>query len=124
MKNINTEMLGALQEKVMKVLWEAERPLKPAEVLDKMGDKHAYTTVMTILKRLAEKKILKRKLEGKAFVYEPISDQKEFVGSNLKDIYGELVGSYGSAAIANFVDVIKNNKDDMALLKEYLAAQK
>lgn len=124
MKKINMEMLGSLQKKVMKVLWEAEKPLKPAEVLDRLCDKHAYTTVMTVLKRLTERKILKRKLTGKAFVYSPLSDRKEFVEGNLKDIYGGLVESYGKAAIANFVDVIKNNKEDMALLKEYLAAQK
>jgi predicted transcriptional regulator len=121
MKQVKTEMLGSLQEKVMRVLWEAKRPLKPAEVLDKLCDEHAYTTVMTILKRLTERKILKRKMAGKAFLYFPTTCQEEFVETNLKDIYGELVGSYGKAAIANFVDVIKNNKEDMALLKKYLA---
>lgn len=108
----------------MNVLWEAKEPLKPAEVLEKLCDNYAYTTVMTILKRLAERKILKRKMEGKAFLYSPVSNRKEFVETNLKDIYGDLVGSYGKVAIANFVDVVKNNKEDMALLKEYLEAQK
>ena len=117
-------MLGSLQEKIMNILWEAKAPLKPADVLAKLCDKHAYTTVMTILKRLEAKKILKRKMEGKAFVYTPVTDRNDFVEANLKDIYGNLVGSYGKAAIANFVDVIKNNKEDMALLKKYLATNK
>lgn len=117
-------MLGSLQAKIMAILWQADHPLKPADVLEKLGDSYAYTTVMTILKRLTERKILKRKMVGKAYLYSPVSDQQKFVANNLKDIYGDLVGSYGKAAIANFVDVIKINKKDLALLKAYLASQK
>lgn len=124
MKPINTKMLGSLQSKIMDILWQAKRPLKPAEVLEKLSDNYAYTTIMTILKRLAEKNILHRKMVGKAYLYSPLSCQKEFVETNLKDIFGDLVHSYGKAAIANFVDVVKNNKGDMTLLKEYLKSQK
>lgn len=124
MKHLNTDMLGSLQSKIMAILWQSDRPLKPADVLVKLGKGHAYTTVMTILKRLTERKILTRKMAGKAYLYSPVSDQQKFVANNLKDIYGVLVGSYGRAAIANFVDVIKTNKEDMALLKGYLKSQK
>ena len=124
MKHVNTEMLGSLQTKIMDIIWKAERPLKPAEVLEKLGDGYAYTTVMTILKRLTEKKVLRRKLEGKAYRYSPVTCRKDFVEANLKDIFGDLVNSYGKVAIANFVEVVKNNKEDLTLLKEYLDSQK
>ena len=124
MNHMNTEMLGSLQAKIMDIIWKAEHPLKPAEVLDQLGGSYAYTTVMTILKRLTGKKILNRKMAGRAFVYFPVSGKKEFVETNLKDIFGDLVHSYGRAAIANFVDVVKNNKEDMTLLREYLASRK
>lgn len=117
-------MLGSLQAKIMDVIWKAEKPLKPAEVLEQLGEGYAYTTVMTILKRLSERKILKRKMVGKVYLYSPVSCRKDFVETNLKDIFGDLVSSYGKTAIANFVDVVKNNKEDMSLLKKYLESNK
>lgn len=116
----STEMLGSLQAKIMNILWRSKKPLKPAEVLAKLSDDHAYTTVITILSRLTDKKLLKRQLVGKAYFYSPVSDKKQFISANLKDIYGDLVDSYGQIAISQFVDVIKDNKKDLAALKQYL----
>lgn len=116
-------MLGSLQTKVMDVLWGAEKPLKPAEVLGKLGNGYAYTTVMTILKRLADKGIVVRKMTGKVYFYSPCSCKEKFIKKNLSGIIGGLVNSYGEAAIANFVDVVKNNKEDVVLLKKYLESQ-
>ncbi len=124
MKPAKTEILGSLQTKIMNIIWTAGRPLKPAEVQSALGDGYAYTTVMTILKRLSEKNILSRKLVGKAFVYSSVCCQQDFVKTNLKDIFGKLVESYGQAAISNFVDVVKSNTDDLRLLEDYLKAHK
>lgn len=120
MKHVHTEILGSLQAKIMDIIWKSGNPLKPAEVLEQLGEGYAYTTVMTILKRLSERKILNRKMTGKVYLYSPVSCRKEFVETNLKDIFGDLVNSYGKTAIANFVDVVKNSKADMTLLKKYL----
>jgi len=108
----------------MCVLWQSKPPLKPAEVQHQLGTNQAYTTIMTVLTRMVEKKLLKRKLIGKAFHYSTVIPKEEYVKNNLKNIYGNLVSSYGKTAISNFVDVIKNNQEDMALLKEYLKNQK
>lgn len=116
--------LGSLQEKIMEILWNSDKPLKPAEVLEKLDGHHAYTTIMTVLKRMSDRKILKREMVGKVYYYTPLACKEKFVESNLKNIYGDLMESYGKMAIANFVDVIKNNKEDMAILKEYLKTQK
>lgn len=113
-------MLGSLQTKIMEVLWKADGPLKPAEVQQALGEKYAYTTVMTILKRLSEKKILARKMKGKVYLYSPVCGKNKFVERNLKNIFDGLVKSYGETAIANFVEVVKNSQEDMGLLKDYL----
>ncbi len=116
---MNKEM-GTIQEKIMEILWDAKKPLKPAEVQEKLCGCQAYTTIMTILSRMVTKKLLKRKMDGKAYYYYPTKSKEIYIENNLKNIYGSLMNSYGEMAIANFVDVIKNNKDDMELLKEYL----
>lgn len=104
----------------MEILWDSNNPLKPAEVLEKLGSNQAYTTVMTILTRMVEKNLLKRKLVGKAYHYSPVVSKVKYLDSNLKNIYGSLVGSYGRIAISNFVDVIRTNKEDVEILREYL----
>ena len=104
----------------MDVLWASEKPLKPQEVLGKLKGKYAYTTIMTILKRMADKKILDRKMDGKAFEYCPCSNKESFLKKNLSSIYGGLVGSYGELAIAQFVDEVSSNKEDLELLKQYI----
>ncbi|PJC80844.1 transcriptional regulator, partial [Candidatus Shapirobacteria bacterium CG_4_8_14_3_um_filter_35_11] len=36
----------------------------------------AYTTIMTVLKRMADKKLLSRKKISNVFVYAPLTDKK------------------------------------------------
>lgn len=117
---MKSSLLGPLEQQVMDVLWASEKPLKPQEVLGKLKGKYAYTTIMTILKRMADKKILDRKMDGKAFEYCPCSNKEAFLKKNLSSIYGGLVGNYGELAIAQFVDEVSSNKEDLELLKQYI----
>ena len=117
---MKSKLFGPLEEQVMNILWEAKKPLKPQEVLEKLGGDHAYTTIMTVLKRMADKKILKRKMCGKAFEYCPCLEKEVFVRKNLSVIYGSLVKDFGGLAISQFVDGLKKNKEDMKLLKRYI----
>jgi predicted transcriptional regulator len=63
--------LGGLETKVMEVLWDASSPLSVREVHDALSASAdlAYTTVMTVLDRLAKKRIVLRDRDGKAWLY-------------------------------------------------------
>ena len=68
--NSRARQLPELELEVMKVLWrrdtatvaDVQEELKPARPL-------AYTTVMTVLDRLARKGVVTRSLTGKAWLY-------------------------------------------------------
>jgi predicted transcriptional regulator len=60
---------GALEREVLACLAAAAGPLTPAEVLAELGDGLAYTTVMTTLSRLHEKRALTRAPRGRAYAY-------------------------------------------------------
>jgi predicted transcriptional regulator len=60
---------GGLENAVLACLAAATGPLTPAEVLDELGDDLAYTTVMTTLTRLFEKRALTRQRQGRAYAY-------------------------------------------------------
>ena len=71
--------MGELEAQVMAVLWDAERPMTPREVLDALppGPPIVYSTVMTILRRLWKKGAVQRRPEGKAFAYHPVRNREE-----------------------------------------------
>lgn len=120
---MKTDMLGPLEQQVMDILWRSDKPLKPQDVLSELKGDYAYTTIMTILKRLSDKKLVTRQMAGKAYLYSTCQCKTEFVKDNLSGIYHGLVGSYGGLAISQFVDSLKSNKEDLQLLKQYLDQQ-
>ena len=73
---------GTLESTVLAILWDADRPLNPAEVRERLAgqgregaDELAYTTVVTILTRLHDKGALSREREGRAYRYAPVADE-------------------------------------------------
>ncbi|WP_276973067.1 BlaI/MecI/CopY family transcriptional regulator [Ferrimicrobium acidiphilum] len=65
--------VGQLEERVMGVLLNVQRPLTGREIHDGLGEpRRAYTTVMTILNRLVEKGLVNRANEDGVFRYSVI----------------------------------------------------
>lgn len=71
--------MGELEAQVMSVLWDAERPMTPREVLGALpaGPPIVYSTVMTILRRLWKKGAVRRRRQGRAFAYHPVRNREE-----------------------------------------------
>jgi len=100
-----TGALGPLETDVMRVLWQAEQALPVREVAQRLNAERdpplAYTTVMTVLSRLAGKDILERRAQGRGFVYSPaVSDTAEIA------VRGVLA-EFGDAALARFVERVE-----------------
>ncbi len=89
----------------MALLWAADRPKSVREVLESLNaDRRqplAYTTVMTVLSRLAEKGVLERTPQGRGFAYAPVVDDEAAIA-----VQG-VVRDYGEAALAHFVEQAK-----------------
>jgi predicted transcriptional regulator len=97
-----SRVLGPLEAEIMRVMWSAEAPLGVRAVLDVLNrDREAplaYTTVMTVMSRLAEKEILRRELDGRGYVYEPaVADAAAIAVRN-------VVRDFGDAAVVGLVD--------------------
>ena len=58
---------GALESETLALLWAAEEPLSPAQVLEQLPGALAYTTVATILSRLVAKGLVQRVPRGRAW---------------------------------------------------------
>ncbi len=66
-------VLGELEHAVMRTVWNQGRPVTVKEVHESLSGERdvAYTTVLTVLDRLAKKHVCRRELIGRAWAYEP-----------------------------------------------------
>lgn len=86
----------------MDVLWARGEPATVRAVHDDLADRNlAYTTVMTVLARLAEKDIVRRARSGRAWWYTPKADKAEYVAELMLNAL-ELTGDR-APALARFV---------------------
>ncbi|MHA6523166.1 BlaI/MecI/CopY family transcriptional regulator [Tessaracoccus sp. G1721] len=76
---------GELEQRVMELLWASEAPQSVADVHQQLNQERelAYTTVMTVLDRLAKKSLVSRELVARAWQYRPTSSQAEVVVRDL-----------------------------------------
>ncbi|MBP9818225.1 BlaI/MecI/CopY family transcriptional regulator [Candidatus Shapirobacteria bacterium] len=86
----------------MNILWSVDKPLKPAEVLKEMKGDYAYTTIMTVLKRLADKKLVYRVSQANTFVYTPIQCKSAFACDCLGDLFDRLFETFGPDVVTHF----------------------
>ncbi len=82
-----TVFLGPTETRVMELVWK-HRTLTVKKAVYHLGgsEKPAYTTVMTVMARLAEKGILKRRKDGRSFVYEPAIERDAFLKDRIKAV--------------------------------------
>ncbi|TMK88860.1 MAG: BlaI/MecI/CopY family transcriptional regulator [Actinobacteria bacterium] len=95
-------LLGPLEGEVMDVMWSAGVPLSVRTVLVELNRGRsqplAYTTVMTVMSRLAEKDVLRRTKDGRGYVYEAaVTDE---AGLAVRDV----IRDFGDSALARFVE--------------------
>lgn len=98
-------LLGELEAPIMRLMW-AGGAASVREVLDALNrrERHlAYTTVMTVMSRLAEKGLLSRERRGKMHVYQPTATQDGFLRQAAARRVQELVAEFGDLAMAQFL---------------------
>jgi predicted transcriptional regulator len=102
---------GELQEQIMRALWRLEKG-RVGEVRDALPKRHrsAYTTVQTVLNRLAERGLLNREREGKAIVYKPRVSEAEYLSGSLDRALTGISGEARRAAIAQLVGGLDQNE--------------
>lgn len=126
-KNKFNQSFGELEAVIMDILWELNT-VCVRDVLKELEKKReiAYTTVMTVMTRLYNKGILKRKLDKSgAYIYRPTQDKQLFLANTSKKAIKNFIKEFGEVAVAGFIDIIEdgdleNAKDWQKKLKKVL----
>jgi predicted transcriptional regulator len=95
--------LGDLEREVMTVLWDATEPLTVRQVHEALSRDRdlAYTTVMTVLDRLAKKSVVVQQKADRAYKYAPAQSREEMTASVMLDALSASPDQ--DAALAYFV---------------------
>lgn len=100
------KFLGRLELAVMNVVWNRQ-PVTVSDVLETLhqdeGRQLAYTTVMTIMSRLAEKGWLVAEKQGRAFSYQAMHSREEAEAAAVTSVVRALLEDFGDVAITQFV---------------------
>ena len=120
------QVLGELEAEIMECVWD----LGQASVRDVHHcllerRQIAYTTVMTVMSRLAAKGFLVSRREGRAFIYEGASGRGDFCAGVVRDFMSEMLADADTAVLAQFVDsVTERDKSQLDLLAQIIEAKR
>ncbi len=99
--------LGDLERALMEVLWEAEagRSMTVREVHEAVAAHRdvAYTTVMTVLDRLARKDLVIQERADRAFRYRPRASRAELTAELMHDALADFATDDRGQALVAFV---------------------
>ena len=99
------QVLGDLEAEIMECMWDfgSASVREVHECLSGQRD-IAYTTVMTVMSRLAEKGLLRRVQAGRAYVYSPVETRDAFCTNIVKRVLDGFFGGAGKPVLAHFVE--------------------
>lgn len=111
--------LGDLERAVMEVLWDRRTPVAVRDVADALADRGlAYTTVMTVLDRLAKKGFVGRQRDGRAWRYQPADSREGYVtrlmldALTLTDDRAAALTQFARSVSTTEADVLRQTLDD------------
>lgn len=131
-KSRQSSRLGDLERAVMEVLWTPE----PSEVDEKsrsatwwtVREVHAhlveerdiaYTTVMTVLDRLAKKDVVLQERDGRAYRYRAAATRGAMTAGLMRETLTDFGSDSRESALVAFVE--EASADEIAALKQALA---
>ena len=119
-----TRVLGELETRVMELLWDVY-PISVRTACERLGSAHAYTTIMTTMDRLHKKRLLRRKKDGNAFLYEPAMDRPEYQRRVVEAALAPLLEQGAAPVLAAFVEVAADlDEKHLAQLERLIASHR
>src|SRR5664279_284554 len=89
---------------IMKVVWERES-VTVRDVYEALLERRkvAYTTVMTMMKILEQKKYLKKNVADRAYVYRPAQPKKQVIGDMVRDFIDRVFNGSAEPLLVHLV---------------------
>ncbi|MCW7946254.1 CopY family transcriptional regulator [Streptomyces hygroscopicus] len=102
---------GELESEVLAALWATEQPLTPAEIQAEIDGGLAYNTVHTILKRLYDKGLVLRDVDGRRGAYRPAKNAAQLTAEAMHEALDR--GPDPIAALQQFVSGLSPEEEQV-----------
>jgi len=113
---------GHLELAILDVLWD-EGPKTAREVLERLSadPKPAYNTVLTVLRRMEQKRMLRREKVSHSHVYEAAVDRNSLRSGLLRDLLSRLFDDSPGELVAHLVEQRKLSAKELARIEKLLS---
>jgi len=116
--------IGPLERKILEILWKKQEATarEIAYELEKEGDRKAYSTVRTIIRRLVNKKIIAERMDKKEKIYKyiPIITKQHLEKTIVHNVIGELLKRFEESTISYLAEELSENNEDIEKIKNKL----
>lgn len=98
------QLLGELEAAIMHIVWRRQE-VSVRDVLEALLPTRPlkYTTVMTVMSRLAHKGVLATRKQGKSFFYHATVTPQEFVSQRAQRAVQSVLADFGDLAMTYFI---------------------
>jgi predicted transcriptional regulator len=108
------KVLGDLEARVLRVVWQLGVPAPARAVHERVFEEHAVAplTVVTVLNKLVDKRILQRQRKKLLFHYSARMSETEFVAHTSRRVMEGILSFQPEAVAASLVDVLAERHPD------------
>ena len=109
---------------ILKILWE-NGPLTVRDVMEDLKDRNkdrAYTSVMSLLGVMADKKLLSRTRQGRAFVYAAKLPREKTLSGLVGDLWKRAFDGSTSSLVAHLLNQASPSEEELAAIRLAIAA--
>src|ERR1017187_9077054 len=108
-------ILSEQELEIMKIVWLRDSSTV-RDVYETLLEKRkiAYTTVMTMMKVLEQKKYLKKTQTDRAYVYRPAQPQRQVIGAMVRDFVNRVFNGSASPLLVHLVEEHDLSREDLA----------
>ena len=113
-----------LELEILKILWD-ESPLPVREVRARLeaeaGRPLAHSSVITMLNIMHRKGFLRRRKDGKAFLFSPKVEKDRVAGKMMGDLLSRVFDGSPSAMVLNLIETTDLDSDELAELRRLIS---
>ena len=115
------ERLGQLQLQVMEVVWRLGRATV-AQVHEVLAEsrKIAYTTVLTTMRALERRGVVRHEQVGKAYVYEPLVSREDYATSSVHRLVDDLFDGSREKLLCHLLGADRIGRSELASIRRML----
>ncbi|HVW38268.1 MAG TPA: BlaI/MecI/CopY family transcriptional regulator [Pirellulales bacterium] len=120
----SSEQPTGLELEILKILW-TESPLLVRDVRARLesqaGRPLAHSSVITMLNIMHRKGFLRRRKDGKSFLFSPRVEKDNVTGRMLGDVLSRAFDGSASAMVLNLLETADLDSDELAEIRNLIA---